>query len=110
MLTMSHLVSERVRQQQKRKQATPDIFLMAVIQIIYTLNCSAVRPKRKLVLSRTPSKPACRAAKMAPVNASGNNVVFFEHLFLGVCDVALMCKYMHNCHAPFVHGNASSAH
>ena len=73
-------------------QATPDIFLMAVKQIVYTLNCSAIRSTRRLVLPRTPSKPACRAAKMAPVNASGNNVVFFEHLFLGVSDVALMFK------------------
>lgn len=90
-MTTLGMVSERVRQQQK---ATLDIFLMAVRQITNTLNRSVVRSTRRLVLPRTQSKPACRAANMTPVNAGGNNVVFFEHLFLGVSDVAVMFKYI----------------
>ena len=82
------MVSERVhaKHQQISNRPRRTSFLMAVQQIAYTGHWAIGKLPGTLFLAPTRSKPACRAARMTPVNASRNNVIFFEHLFLGVSE------------------------
>lgn len=81
------MVSERVhaKHQQISNRPRRTSFLMAVQQIAYTGHWAIGKLPGTLFLAPTRSKP-CRAARMTPVNASRNNVIFFEHLFLGVSE------------------------
>ena len=79
-------------------------FLMAVQQTTYARNWVSARLPSTLAGPRTRNTPACRAKNMTPVNASRNNVVFFEHLFLGVSKrIRTFFVHWDNRHAPFLH-------